>query len=69
MHVIRHDHVPPNRDGKLIESPIGTLLKCLMCSLQIFDLSSVNRADRHKEQRRIISLKNLMEPRWAVLDH
>jgi len=26
-------------------------------------------SDRYKEQRRIISLKNLMESRWAILDH
>jgi hypothetical protein len=69
MHMVRHDHVPPDRNADFIESSTNVFLKELTDRFQIVDFSPMNCANGYEEQRRMIRLKNLFEPRWAVLDH
>ncbi len=66
VHVVGHDYVSSDCHAKFIERSSDIFLKCLMDRFQIFYFPSVNRANRHKEQRRITCLKK--SDRGAVDD-
>src|SRR6266404_4453956 len=69
MHMIRHDHVSPDRDAELTRASINVFLKCFMRPLQIANLSAMKRADGYKKQRTSVRLKYLVKPWRSILDH
>jgi hypothetical protein len=69
MHMIRHEHVSPDRDAELTRASGSVLLKCLMRGLHIADLSAMKRADSDKEHGRIVGLKDSIQSRRASFDH
>src|SRR5205085_8931778 len=64
--VIRHNYIAPDCDAKFIKCSGKIFLECLMDRFQICNLSSMNCADRYKEQRPVITLENLIESRRTI---
>ena len=64
--VIRHDYIPSNSDPKINAGHTDVTLKCAM---RVFHASPMQCTDRHKEQRWVVGLKNLLKPRRTILNH
>ena len=67
--VIRHHHIAPNGNVEFISSAIGVMEKSLMCDLDLSNLLAAQRAKRHKENGRIVGLKDLIKPGRTPFDH
>src|SRR6476469_2822186 len=69
MHVIGHDYITTNPDVKFLCAPKRIFSKRFVRSVQAINFASLESTYCNKKKRRIIRLKNLLQPRWALFDH
>lgn len=69
MHVIRHDYITTDPDVEFLYPFERIFSKGRVRGLQAINFSSMGSTYRDEKKRRIIGLKNLLQPWRSLLDH
>ena len=69
MHVIRHDYITTDPDVEFRYPFERIFSKGRVRGLQAINFSSMGSTYRDEKKRRIVGLKNLLQPWRSLLDH
>ena len=58
MDVIRHNHIPPDRDVELVARATRIFFKSVVSTFERWDLGALPGAESHEENRSVIRLKD-----------
>ena len=69
MHVIGHDYITTDPDVEFLNAFERIFSKRLVRGVQTINFASMESTYRDEKKRRIIGLKNLLQPWRSLLDH
>jgi len=69
MHVIWHDYITTDPDVEFLDAFQRIFSKRLVRGIQTINFASMESTYRDEKKRRIIGLKNLLQPWRSLLDH